>query len=225
VADTLATLRTDIRYNIDEASANYWTDAEINQKVVNSYRGLWKRIMALRDDWFQSATAGTVSIKSGQNKYTSADGVPTDIYRIKSIRTTTSGKEFIRWIGKDQTSPEFVEGLRADISVNDPYLYLYDLVGNQTIFVSPTPREACTATVEYIVLPTDPSVDGSTFGVLDPFTDYIKSDATLQLLAKGPTGALEFWQNRKEEDWRSVLQTIGQPRQDQSCDAVQGVFD
>lgn len=225
MADTLASVRTIVRDNLDEASAAYWTDVELNRKIVSSYRRLWKRIMSLREDYFQATSAATITIVSGQTRYTSTDGINSAFYRIKSMRTTTSGKEFIRWVGASQTDPEFIEGLRTDLQLVDPYRFLYNVIGNQSLLVSPVPRQSLSVAMEYITLPTDPSGDSSTFGVLDPFTDFIAYDATVQALAKGPTGLVEYWMGRSNEEWEDIKRTLGMPRQDQSPDIAQGAFD
>ena len=47
--DTLTSMTQDIRDHLDEASAGYWQDAEIQRKIVKRYRELWARIIAIRD--------------------------------------------------------------------------------------------------------------------------------------------------------------------------------
>ena len=86
MADSITDMTTLVRDNLDEAVAGYWTDAEIQRKIVRRYRELWSRIIAIRDDWFKSAVPATVTLVAGTLKY----ALPADFFRTATIRTTTS---------------------------------------------------------------------------------------------------------------------------------------
>lgn len=220
MADTLTTLTTVIRDHLDEATAGYWSDAEIQRQIVRAYRRLWSKIIAMRDDWFLSATPATISVLAdGTLKY----AFPSDFFRVSSIRTSTSGKEYVRWIFKSSKDPMFIDGLRPDIVINDPDIVYYDVVALQTLMVSPLPRTALTALAEYYTIPTDPT---TTFGgVFDAFLAWIEAEATAVCLAKGPTGDPAFWKEQQREAWAELLPVIGAPRSGQGNQAVIGFFD
>ena len=221
MADVLSDLRTRARYALEEAAASYWSDAELNSQIVQSYRKLWKKIVAIRKDWF-AATTGTLTLTAAASSKYSLDAT---CFHVRGIRTTTSGRENVTLQRKTHTDQQFIEALRADIAITNPSVMWYDILGNNTLFVAPLVRSSIAIAYEYIATPTDPTTDASTFGVLDPFTEYILLDAICRALAKGPIGALDFWRGERQEEWATVMSTLGMPRSDQSADYVEGMFD
>lgn len=64
---TLANLITSVRYRIDEASANRWTDAELTQYINNRSNWLQSKIESMNSDYFiriqnPTAAAGTYNM-------------------------------------------------------------------------------------------------------------------------------------------------------------------
>lgn len=223
MAETLSTLTTVIRDHLDEATAGYWTDAEIQRVIVRRFRSLWSRIIAIRDDWFRSATAATLTLVAGTSRYTFSGMSVTDFFRVATIRTTTSGKESVRWQWMSSKDPRFIEGLRADVTYSDPSVYYYDVDGTSAILVSPLPRAAMTAAIDYYTIPTDPT---STFALVDPLIRWVEATATADCLAKGPVGALQYWRDEARDIWRmEILPVIGAPRSGQNSDRVLSPFE
>lgn len=223
MADSVANMITVIRDNLDETTAGYWSDAEITRRIVRRFRSLWSRMIAIRDDWFRSATAATLTLVSGTSRYTFAGMSVTDFFRVASIRTTTSGKEVVQWHWRSSKDPRFIEGLRADVSVSDPLVYYYDVDGVNAILVSPLPRAALTAAVDYYTIPTDPV---TSFSLQDPLLRWVEAGATADLLAKGPVGSLNYWREEAKDIWdKEVLPIVGAPRSGQNNDVVMSPFD
>lgn len=220
MADTVAQVRTRIRAHLEEATASYWTDTEIFNAILRSYRKMWVKIMSIRKDWFQT-TAGTLTLVDGTTKYS----LPDDCFHVKHIRTTTSGKENVTFKYMSQTSPQFIEALRSDIAITNPSVMWYDIIGNTQIIVAPIPRSTLVAAIEYVPTPIALTDTTGTFGVLDPFLDYVESAATADLLAKGPLEPLSYWKQESKEAWDDAMRALGQPRSDQSADYVEGMFD
>lgn len=227
MAITLAGLRQNVRDHLDEATASYWTDAEINRSIGRRQLNLWTRIMQLRKSFFVASSPYTLTLVSGQNKYT----LPSTLYRAKSIRTTSNGSEGTVWVAKDPSEPIFIEGWRSDVVVANPTIYYYAIMGpdgtniQNSIWVSPTPQAALTAIIEYYTMPIQVSADTDTFGLLDPFLDYIEYSATADLLRKGPVGDAASWAAMAESSWQGYSILIDTPRNDQSADLVEGAFD
>lgn len=209
MADSLTTMTTLIRDNLDEATASYWTDAEIQRKIVRRFRELWSRIIGIRDDWFKSSTAATVTLVSGTLKYALA----ADFYRVATIRTTTSGKESVQWIWMSCKDPRFVEGQRADVTYSDPGIIYYDIEGVTNIVVSPLPRATLVGSMEYYTIPTDPT---TTFVLPDPILRYVEAGATADCLAKGPVGLLDYWRSETTTAWGILLPILAAPRSGQN---------
>lgn len=223
MAETLTTLTTAIRDHLDEATAGYWTDAEIQRVIVRRFRSLWSRIIAVRDDWFRAATPGTMTLVAGTSRYTFAGMSVTDFFRVHTLRTTTSGKEGVRWQYLSSKDPRFVEGLRGDLVYSDPTFYYYDVEGTTAIIVSPVPRSALAVAVDYYTIPTDPT---TTFALVDPLIRWVEAAATADCLAKGPVGALQYWRDEAKDIWRAeILPIIGAPRSGQNPDRVISPFE
>ena len=208
MADSLTTMTTLIRDNLDETTAGYWTDAEIQRKIVRRFRELWSRIIGIRDDWFKSTTPATVTLVSGTLKYSLA----ADFFRVATIRTTTSGKEAVQWIWMSCKDPRFVEGQRADVTYSDPGIIYYDIEGVTSIVVSPLPRATLIGSMEYYTLPTDPT---TTFALPDPILRYVEAGATADCLAKGPVGLVDYWRGERAMAWSILLPILGAPRSGQ----------
>lgn len=222
MADTLTTLTTVVRDNIDELSASYWSDAEIQRKIVRRYRQLWSRIIALRDDWFKSTIPATISILAdGTLKYT----LPADFFRVCSIRTTTSQLQYIAWEWKSCKDPWFIRNQGSDQPVGNPEVMYYDIEGVNSLVVSPYPTVALTASMEYYTIPTDPSSGSSTFQVPDACLDYIVAASTADCLAKGPVGLLSYWQNEQMECWKVLMVLLAAPRSGQNTDHAISLFE
>lgn len=208
-ADTVTDMVTLIRDNLDEASAGYWTDAEITRKIVRRFRELWSRIISIRDDWFKSSTPATVTLVANTLKY----ALPSDFFRTCTIRTTTSGKEAVQWAWMSCKDPRFVEGQRADVTFSDPGVIYYDIEGVTNIVVSPLPRATLVGSMEYYTLPTDPV---SSFGLSNPILRYVEAGATADCLAKGPVGLIDYWRSEVKSAWDILLPILAAPRSGQN---------
>lgn len=208
--DTLTSMTTLIRDNLDESAAGYWQDAEIQRKIVRRMRELWSRIISIRDDWFKSVVPATITLVSGQLKY----ALPSDFFRVCTIRTTTSGKQAVAWVWMSCKDPRFVEGQRADVTYSDPGIIYYDIEGVDNIVVSPLPQlGAVVGSMEYYTMPTDPT---TVFALPDPFLRYIEAGATADCLAKGPVGMLSYWQVELQNAWAILLPILAAPRSGQN---------
>lgn len=222
MSTTLLTLRGNVRNHIDEPTANYWTNAELNSLISSSQLDLWRKIYALKKDYFLSPTPYTLNLVAGTYQYTLA----TDFFRATAIRTITSGYQDMEWVPADPSSPVFIEGLRTDVPIYYPNQILYSIRNNNTIWVSPLPTQSLSAYVDYIQLPTAVSSDSDTFlPMLDPFLDYIEYDATATALAKGPVGNVQYWNNLADGAWKDVALALDTPRNDQGPDVVRGYME
>lgn len=211
-----------VRENLDETTAGYWTDAEIQRKIVRRFRKLWNKIIALREDWYKSSTPATVTLVSDTLKYALA----ADFFRVATIRTTTSGKESVQWVFMSCKDPRFIEGQRADVTYTDPGVIYYDIEGlagaSANIVVSPRPRATLVGSMEYYTLPTDPT---STFALPDALLGYIENGTTADCLAKGPVGLLDYWRSETKDAWEDVLALLAVPRSGQNNSTALSPFE
>ena len=218
MADTMTTMTTLIRDNLDEASAGYWQDAEIQRKILRRHRELWSRILSIRDDWYKSTVPYALTLAVGVLKYS----LPSDFFRIATIITTTSGQTSVKWVWMSCKDPRFVEGQRSDVVYSNPGVIYYDIEGVTSIVVSPTPQAVLAASAEYYTLPTDPA---TTFDLPDPFLRYIEAGATCDCLAKGPVGMLSYWREEVAMAWEILLPILAAPRSGQNNSYALSPFD
>jgi hypothetical protein len=207
-----------IRDNLDETAAGYWTDLEIQRKIVRRMRELWSRIIGIRDDWFKSTVPATITLAAGIVKY----ALPGDYFRTCSIITTTSGQTSVKWVWMSCKDPRFIEGQRSDVVVSNPGVIYYDIEGVTSLVVSPTPQAALAASHEYYTLPTDPT---TVFALPDPFLRYIEAGATADCLAKGPVGMLSYWREEVIMAWEILLPILAAPRSGQNNSHALSMFD
>lgn len=221
MAQTLLQVRTRVRGHIDEPSANYWSDSELNGLIDDRQWDLWRKVLALRKDYWLSTftlttTAGTYSYSAGSG------GVPTDIWRIESIRTTLSGYQGVGWVPGRPNDAAFLGGLNSDDPVSLPDCFLYALRNLSTLWISPTPQIALTALVAYIQQPTVMALDADTFLLPDAFLSYVEYMAAGDALSKGPVGDAVGWQQKAADAWGSIRELLDTPRSDQGPDVVLG---
>ncbi len=223
MSQTLAQVRASVRAHIDEPTANYWTDAELNGYIQSSERKLWRKILALKKDYWLAPA--TLTVATGSSIFNPGDGsgMPSDIWRIESIRTLTSGFQNIIWAVADPNSQAFLDGLNTDFPVFNPYQILYALRNMTTLAISPVFQQGpITALINYIQQPTVMSADTDTFLIPDTFMDFVEYDATVTALSKGPVGDATAWKTELSESWKTIMEALDTPRSSQGPDLVTG---
>lgn len=221
MAATLTTVTTNVKNHLDEPTSSYWSASEVTNAIVNKQLDLWRRIVAIKKSFFLTTTPSTLNLAASTNTYS----LPSDFYRVHHLKMSQSGFENVRFRWFDSSTDYFIDGMRTDIVINIPDEFLYDIIGNQTIIVSPTPQQAFTVNLWYIQLPTAVVNGSDTFGVLDPFVDFIEYAATAELLKKGPVGDGSYWEMKAAEAWQNIILDLGTSRSDQGPDFVQGMFE
>ncbi len=217
--DTLANVVTLVRDNLDESTAGYWSDVEIQRKIIRRYRELWSRIIAIRDDWFKATAPATITLAADTLRY----ALPASFFRVASLRTTTSGKESVKWNWMSSKDPRFIDGHRADVTYTDPGVFYYDVEGLDNLVVSPRPRAVLAAALDYYVLPTDPA---TTFGqISDSMLRYVEAMATADCHAKNNLQAAQYWREDGDRQWAILLPLLGAPRSGQNSDFALSPFE
>jgi hypothetical protein len=91
MATLLSTVITQARNTLNEASANFWSDAELLVHATDACKDLWKAIIDLDQGHFQTVDDTNVSLAVATATLT---GVPTDTFRVELIelrnQTTTN---------------------------------------------------------------------------------------------------------------------------------------
>ena len=225
---TVSEMVTKIRYHLGESTAGFWSAAEVLAAINTAKNDLQKHILKINEDWFV-VEGSTITTVSGTDAY----DLDANFVRLKSLECTTSGRQNIGFIPKDQSAQAWKDLHRSDITVSSPQSFMYDIFtdkGTQgaspvqpksRIIFSPYPREALTLVYDYHTWLEDVSDDAEFFGILDPFSDYIEFRATGILLLKGPSGPYKTWFGLAQDAIPS-MEDIAKPRHAQGPEYVEG---
>jgi len=140
VATTIAALVAQARVHLIEATASFWTDAELTDHAVLGIKDLWGAINDLYQNHFLTVDETNVSLPAGTF---AVSGVPADVFRIHAIepRDLFSGAvncvfmhrpythaDFLRARGTEAISPEgavlYWDVVNAGAPVGAPAIYV-----------------------------------------------------------------------------------------------------
>lgn len=232
---TLSGLRTAVRDNLDESTASFWTNAQLNRFLNRAKDLVWVEMRKLRpDDYFvtnRASTDGTVTILS-ESYATSSFQIPTgntftrtlppDFAEMKRIEVITSDYEWVQFQHSDMTHPDF-RALRSLTDDQSPGVFLFDIVGERTMHYTPRSSVALDLRLWYVQFLADLSADGDELEMPHPGYLAVEELATMraQIMDRDPTAAV--WSQLA----KSTVATIfgGHARQTQDPVFVQGYLD
>jgi hypothetical protein len=179
------------RTYLDEVSPKSWTDFEVQREVNNGYGELITTVIQVFEDFYQRRT--DFSLINGKQEYTVADGVPSDVYKIKRIEyngnTTNNPTSFYR------ASPTNINNFRSTIvntnlgSTSMPLYYTYGFGTAMTIGFLPIPQINSTNGVRLWYIYEVPMMANPTDTVNIPYSERYASLIALYaaavLLRKG----------------------------------------
>ena len=140
MATLLSTIRDDVRTTLVEASASFWSDAELLRYLILGCEDLWKAVIDTYEDYFLTIDETNVSLAASA---TSLSGVPADVFRVKGIeaRTLTENTSTI-FVPKDFTHPDFVRARQMSATDADGRILYYDVIQSGAPTAAPTIRVA-----------------------------------------------------------------------------------
>ena len=153
MATTVATIISRARQVLNEATAAFWSDAELLAHVQEGAADLWKALVGVNEDHFFTLSTSS-SVAANQS---TLSGVPSDLYRIKLIEPTTLSSYVNTFFQpRDYAHPDFRRA-RAQ-SAQDPQgqVFYYDVVSEgppvstASIYVAPQSNAAFNLTIGYI---------------------------------------------------------------------------
>lgn len=208
---TLKNARDAVRDNIQEASAAFWSDAELNRYINRAKDDLATAISLVNENFFLESD--TISVVAGTTKYELDAG----FFRLKNIRTTTSGKEEMVWLPAKMNSKAFNDGLNASYSAGLENKMMYDIyhdISNKKnyLYISPIPSGALTLNVDFISVVPDLSGDSDVFAIFDPYVGYIIDKATFYALSKGPSGDFKTPLKEANDKLEKIMTNCGRPQ-------------
>lgn len=144
MATTLTTLETVVRRHLKEASASFWSQAELLQHFNDGIKNLWGATVDLAEEHYLTVDESNVSLAASSSTLT---GVPADVLRVHLIEprdTTSAGTSpHTIFIPKDFNHSLFINA--RSMTAQDPGSGLriyYALTGPGAPVAAPTVRVA-----------------------------------------------------------------------------------
>jgi len=160
---TLSDVRTDVRDHLDEATAAYWGNTELDRWINEATRDIARRAEVLQ-------SVDNIDTVAGTQEYTMASNT-LRVYRVEWIPSSSLiyPLEYRDFHSMDQvwwTQQETQEGF--------PYWYtMWGFPPNLKLIAYPTPSEVGVLRVRYYRLPTEAENDGDTLEVPQGWHDLI----------------------------------------------------
>lgn len=178
MSKTLANVRSQIRSYLDETTQSDWTDPEINKVINTYYHAVRTAVITTFEDYYITAT--TFDTTADKQEYTSTDGVPTDIFKIRRVEVnfdvSNSNSNPVRMqpifnmdaVRRDLGQANSVNSIRSGYGGN---YYTYGFESTLTIGFIPIPDKDGTDAVKiwYVPVASDLSADASTLSL--PYVD------------------------------------------------------
>lgn len=216
MADTLATVRGRVRVRIDEPSARFWQDGDLNQWINEAARDIARRTETLEDVALINSVGGT-------QQYTLTSST-LRVYRVEWCRDGDSvGTIRMPLEYKDFGSMDSVWWTAQSTSRGDPFWYtLWGFPPSLALKVYPTPDVTVTGAfkVYYYRVPAAASGDSDPVEVAEGWKDLIDDYCEFSALRKDGDPR---WQDAKQLYEQKIELMLESTRRwtDQS-DSVQG---
>lgn len=232
MATALTSIVAQVRSHLNEASASFWSDAELTLILKNGIKDLWRAINDNFQNYFLTIDATNVYLASGGSALT---GVPADVGIVRLIepRVLTS-YPYLRFVARKYDHPDF-QAARAAGTFDPSSLGIiyFDIVGAGGPVAAPTIRVAPTVSAQVnLTLGYVPTLiyDG-----LGAFTDNPipgESDQALVNWTVAYARAKERSDRSPDPAWvqmysaekQNILTSIT-PRQTQDEDLSEGLFE
>lgn len=231
---TLSDLRLAIRDNLDESTAAFWTNAQLNRYINRAKDRVWVEVRKLKADYFvanRASTDGTVTIL-GESYDTASFQIPVgatftrtlphDFAEMKRIEVITTDFEDVQFYHEDYTSPRF-RALRAITDDLSPDAFLFDIVAERTLVYAPRSDTALDLRIWYVQATADLTTDTDTLEIPWPLYKAVEEYAT--------AGALKMDRDPNAAVWEAsgnatIANTIGgHARQTQDPEFVESYLE
>lgn len=195
MAKTLSDVRSLVRSYLDEATAADWTNAELNTLINQRYHRVYTQVVTVFEDYY--LTTDLFNSTANQKEYGSADGLATDIYKIRRLEVNYDVSNAnsvpmralpistIEIIRRDLGEANIASGIRGNAGY-----YTFGHGSDLKIGITPTPDKTGTNAIKiwYVKKLSDLSSDSDDVNI--PYADRY-----WHLIAEGATAdALRFGQ-------------------------------
>lgn len=156
---TLGDLTTAVRGFLDEATASFWTAAQITLYINLAVHRVWAEVKALKDDFFmvtRSSTDGSLTILgetyaatsfaivAGTTTYT----LPPDFSEMKLIEVITTNYEGVRFVSRDLSHPDMRAAMEYTTNIG-PSTFYFDIIGERSMRIAPKSDTALDLRITY----------------------------------------------------------------------------
>lgn len=229
---TLSDLRTSVRFNVDETTAAFWSNARLNDCIVHAVDQV--RLEALKHDpeLFSTTLASTVTTTTILSETydpsasmrivagtTTQITLPPDFLSMQLVETITTGYEDIAWIYRPFNHPD-VRAMRALTDQVSPAYFVYSLINERTMAYAPRTNTTLDIQITYTQQLSALATDADTLSMPYPLYVAVEQFATAHALAQDRNPDSAAW-----EAWgrTSIARVIGSRRkQNQDPEFVQG---
>ena len=235
MATLLSTLRTSARLHLIETTADFWTEAELLDIMLQGVKDLWGAIADLHQEHFLTVDITSVSLSASTG---SLSGVPSDTFRVHIIEPTNtidgSYRDLI-FIPREYNSPDFIaaRSLAAQSPTEGQVLYYCVTnagapVAAPTVLIAPTVTAAIAAGgIRFVYVPTLGALTASSNNPIPG-----ESDHALIAWTVAYARAKETESRVPDTGWLSVYATEKQhilarlaPRQVQEPEYAEALFE
>lgn len=171
---TLLELRTAVRDRVDEATASFWSDAQLNRYINRSKDRVLNRLRGLKDDAYltiaMASTEGTLNFEGelyspsvqlrlavGTTDYL----LPPDFLELVSLAAITSGYEFTRFEYRHLNDPLFRDAWALLENQTPSGLFYITVTGSRTLRIVPKSDTGMDLRIVYIQRSADLASDGT----------------------------------------------------------------
>jgi hypothetical protein len=178
MAKTLSTIRTQVRSFLDESGSGDWSNTELDVLINAYYHKVYTAAVTVFEDY--NITTSTFNTVADQQEYTSADSLPTDIFKLRRVEinydvsnASSAPSRAIPITSIDSVRRDLgLTGLGATLKAGSlaHYYFLGHGSGAKLGFI-PIPDKAGTNAVRvwYVKMLSDLSTDASTIDI--PYPD------------------------------------------------------
>lgn len=218
MADTLVTLRTRCRQRLDETTARFWADADLNVWINEGARDIARRAEVLM-------ATSTINTVANTQQY-ALPSTTLRVYRVEWSRDGATGTSVVPLEYRDFNSMDGVWWSAQKTSKGDPSCYtMWGFPPSLNLVLYPTPDVSVTAGINiyYYRLPTAAAADGDTVEVPEGWSDLILDYAEYSAWRKDGNPA---WQESKGLYEQKLLTLIDHSRRwtDQADSIQYGAF-
>ena len=218
-------LRTSVRFNVDETTASFWSDARLNNCLERAVDRVWTEVRKLDGDYFmttRTSTDGSLTIL-GETYDAASFGItagtttsitlPPDFADMRLMETVTTGYENVRWHYRKLSDPDF-RTLRAIPDQVTPAYFIFTIVDERTLVYTPLSNTSLTTRITYTQVQPVLATDATELEMPHPLYMAVEQFATAHALAQDRNPDAAAWEAMGRSTIATVFGAHSRQRQD-----------